>query len=171
MSLVLAFQLRHKTLHTHVSAVFHVRAETPEPKTRCIFKAFRVSELNNPWLKLQSYRSQKLVLQSGVCFLIQWIFDHGLCHLVDLFKKFPIPQDFIWLGWINYNSSIQNHVVSSCFPHFQTKSWVWLGVKASDHKTSSTKVVAYVSKNVFWNHPMGFGCKYHSRACFIRAFS
>ena len=55
----------------------------------------------------------KLVFQSGVRFLIRCNFDHGLCHLVDLFKKFPIPQDFIWLGWINYNSSIQNHVVSS----------------------------------------------------------
>ena len=26
-------------------------------------------------------------------FLIPFILDHILCHLVDLFKKFPIPKD------------------------------------------------------------------------------
>ena len=69
---------------------------------------------------------KKLVFQSGVGFLIQWFLDHGLGHLVDLFKKFPMNQDFIWLGWINYNSSIKNHVFTSLT--LRKKSEYGLGV-------------------------------------------
>ena len=69
---------------------------------------------NHPGYEAQSCSTQKVGFQSGVLFLIRCILDHDLCHLLDLFKKFPIPEDFIWLGWFDYISSIHFHVVTSC---------------------------------------------------------
>ena len=37
---------KNNRIVTRVSAVFHGGAETPKPKTRCIFKAFKVHELS-----------------------------------------------------------------------------------------------------------------------------
>ena len=68
---------------------------------------------NHPGYEAQSCSTQKVDFQSSVLFLFWCILDHGLCHLVDLFKKFPMDEDFIWLGWIDYNSSIHFHVATS----------------------------------------------------------
>ena len=43
-------------------------------------------------------------------------------------QKFPMNQDFIWIGWINYNSSKQNHVITSHTLRKKTKSGYRLGV-------------------------------------------
>ena len=40
-------------------------------------------------------------------------FDHPHRCLEDLFKKFLIPQNFIWLWQIDYNSSIHYYIVTS----------------------------------------------------------
>ena len=44
MHLVRAFQLPLEKLQIHTWANFHAGAETPEPKTRCIFKVFKIQE-------------------------------------------------------------------------------------------------------------------------------
>ena len=94
MSLVRVFQLRLETLHMYVSAAFHFEAEKPKPKTRCIFKAFRVSEL---WIILdlncKVVDLKKLVLQSGVRTMasaIWWLYVLSIKIWLKTHKKFKM---------------------------------------------------------------------------------
>ena len=66
---------------------------------------------------------KKLVLQSGVCFLIRWILDHHHCHLVDFKGERELLQQNglqgqyqFWLIVFKTCCNFLEELVSSFFP-------------------------------------------------------
>ena len=75
------------------------------------------------WYKSKVVYHKKLVFRSGVGFLIRCILDHGQCHLVDFWEKFPTDLDFIWIEQISYNSGVLVQIVWSRTSIFKLKSF------------------------------------------------